>query len=101
MPFTLVRHTIPDVADGLCYSQLDVSLRTSFIQEAAVVLRQLYQRARRTLSACQSEPKHLVYVTHAGVIKAASVGTDSAVSNSQDWNTEINYDVVLSWPAND
>ncbi len=35
---SLVRHTTPDVAPGMCYGQLDVGLAASFAQEAAHAL---------------------------------------------------------------
>lgn len=54
MPITLVRHTTPDVADGLCYGQSDVPLRASFAQEAAVVLEQL--RACQQIDQVVSSP---------------------------------------------
>jgi alpha-ribazole phosphatase len=36
---TLVRHTTPDIAPGVCYGQLDVGLAASFPEEAAQALR--------------------------------------------------------------
>ncbi len=37
----LIRHTTPDIAPGICYGQLDVSLKNSFEAEANTVLSHL------------------------------------------------------------
>lgn len=34
----LIRHTLPDIAPGICYGQLDIGLADSFVEEANAVL---------------------------------------------------------------
>lgn len=36
MKITMIRHTTPDVAKGVCYGQTDVALKTTFTEEAAI-----------------------------------------------------------------
>lgn len=35
--FTLIRHTTPDIAPGICYGQMDIDVAQSFAVEAATV----------------------------------------------------------------
>ena len=41
MAITLVRHTQPDIAEGICYGRLDLSLADTFDTEAQAVLQKL------------------------------------------------------------
>lgn len=50
MDVTLVRHTRPNVAEGLCYGRLDVGLLDTFADEAAALLRALPE-VRRVVSS--------------------------------------------------
>ena len=50
MGLILVRHTRPDVAEGLCYGQTDLGVADSFADEAAAVLSALPE-VRRVVSS--------------------------------------------------
>jgi len=41
MGLTLVRHTQPDIPEGICYGHTDLPLAKSFTREAALVLEKL------------------------------------------------------------
>jgi len=40
---TLLRHTQPDIADGVCYGSLDLAVSDNFEADASVVLSKLYK----------------------------------------------------------
>ena len=50
MDLVLIRHTRPDVAEGLCYGQMDVGLADTFAEDAARVLAALPE-VRRVVSS--------------------------------------------------
>ena len=62
MGLILVRHTRPDVPEGLCYGRLDIGLLDTFAAEAAAVLRALPE-VRRVVSSplrrCWELARHL------------------------------------------
>lgn len=41
MEIFLIRHTSPDIGQGICYGQTDIPLKSTFLTESASVLRQL------------------------------------------------------------
>lgn len=62
---TLIRHTTPDIAPGLCYGQLDVGLAPSFAEEAAQALHYL-PRAELILTSPLLRAARLAqYLAHA------------------------------------
>ncbi|MEO1080363.1 MAG: histidine phosphatase family protein [Pseudomonadota bacterium] len=50
MALVFLRHTTPDVAEGVCYGMTDLALRPTFKAECAVVLRDL-PRVERIISS--------------------------------------------------
>lgn len=58
MGLILVRHTRPEVAEGLCYGRLDLGLLDTFSEEAAAVLRAL-PAVRRVVSSPLSRCREL------------------------------------------
>ena len=62
MGLILVRHTRPDVTDGLCYGRLDVGVLNTFADEAADVLRALPELRRvvsSPLSRCRKLARYI------------------------------------------
>ncbi len=53
MDLVLIRHTRPDVAEGLCYGQMDVGLADTFAEDAARVLAALPEVWRVVSSPAQ------------------------------------------------
>ncbi|WP_375256814.1 alpha-ribazole phosphatase family protein [Citreimonas sp.] len=62
MALTLLRHTTPDVAKGICYGMTELALAASFAQEAASIVRNLPRPVRivtSPLSRCRLLAEHL------------------------------------------
>lgn len=62
MALILVRHTRPDVVEGLCYGRLDVALADTFGEEAAAVLAALPTVSRivsSPLKRCRKLANHI------------------------------------------
>ena len=62
MPVTLLRHTTPDVARGICYGISDLGLADSFHEEAQAVLESLSTVERivtSPLQRCQRLAEHI------------------------------------------
>ena len=66
MGLILVRHTRPDVPEGLCYGRLDLALLDTFADEAAAVLHALPE-VRRVVSSPLNRCRELArYIAAAG-----------------------------------
>lgn len=69
MAVTLLRHTRPDVADGVCYGQLDLEVADSFAADAAAALRALPRSPDTILSSplkrCHALAKFIAQKTQA------------------------------------
>ncbi|SDY00212.1 histidine phosphatase family protein [Citreimonas salinaria] len=62
MALTLLRHTKPDVARGVCYGMTELALAATFAEEAAAIVRDLPRPARiltSPLSRCRLLAEHL------------------------------------------
>lgn len=62
MALTLLRHTAPVVAKGVCYGATDLALAATFAQEAAAIVRDLPRPVRivtSPLSRCRLLAEHL------------------------------------------
>ena len=62
MGLILVRHTRPDVPEGLCYGRLDVDLLDTFTDEAAAVVRSLPEVGRVVSSPLSRCRRLAVYI---------------------------------------
>lgn len=62
MALTLLRHSTPEMAKGVCYGATELALAASFVQEAAAIVRDLPRPARivtSPLSRCRRLADHL------------------------------------------
>ena len=62
MALTLLRHTTPEVAKGVCYGMTELTLAGTFAQEAAAIVRDLPRPVRivtSPLSRCRLLAEHL------------------------------------------
>lgn len=65
MPIHLIRHTQPDIPQGLCYGRLNVPLAASFADEARVLKEKLREKQLTALPVFSSPSQRCLQLANA------------------------------------